>query len=383
MTIFNSLGSNYTFRFVLHALFTRNKKHYTNKLIEYLEKKYQGKAHLLYKARNAITVALHILRLPKNSFIAINGFTCYAVYEAIIKAGHKPYYLDIDEDLNFSARTLEQALLKNTPIRAVIIQNTLGIPCDIEKISALCKKYQCFLMEDLAHSAGTVYNNGQKAGTVGDCTILSFGMDKIIDSVSGGALIIRMKIPTYSYTLEKVPFKQQIKDRLYPLFTFLIRKSYFFLLGKIIHTILKNLCLLNTPMESLSEKSLPALPSWQCHLTYEQLTQLENNLQHRRTIATIYSEKINPFLQSKKIIGRIPQSTNLRFPAFTKRRENLIAYLRQNNVYISDIWYDDAPIQCPKAEKIAHRIINLPTHQALSEKQALHIALLINRWVTS
>lgn len=395
MTVFNSLGSNYTFQFVLDALFTKNKKQYADSLIEYLEKKYQGKALLLYKAREAITLALHMFRLPKDSYVAITGFTCYAVYEAIIKAGYIPYYLDIDDSLNFSSTTLEKAFIQNPSIKAIIIQNTLGIPCDIEKISALCKKYNCFLIEDLAHSVGAIYANGKKAGTIGDCTIFSFSMDKIVDAVSGGALIMRKKIAEYPYTLKPVLLKQQIKNRLYPLFTFLIRKTYSIKLGKLIHAVLKNFCLLSAPIESPSGNSLHSLPLWQCHLAYEQLAHLENNVKQRRTIATIYGAKINNSLQLRKATNRINKSINLRFPIFTEKKHSLIEYLKKYNIHISDTWYD-APIapkkymkktnythQCPRAEKIAEHIVNLPTHHVISEKQALVIALIINKWKKS
>lgn len=396
MTIFNSLGSNYTLHFALTALFRRNKKQYADQLTHYLEKNYQGKTILLYKGREAITLALRILRLPKNSLIAINGFTCYAVYQAIVNAGHIPVYLDIEKNsLNFSATTLEQTFLQNTSIKAVIIQNTLGYPCDIEKISALCKKNNCILIEDLSHSAGAIYKNAQSAGTVGDLTVLSFSMDKILDAVSGGALIIRKKITGYSYQLEKVAYMQQLKDHLYPLLTFFIRTTYSFGLGKILHAVLKNLSLMSVPMESLSEKLAHSLPPWQCHLAYQQMVRLENNIRHRKNITTIYSTHIDQSLQSKKIAATIRQSTNLRFPLFTLKRQNLISYLKNHGVNISDTWYN-APLapkkfmektnyahQCPIAEKVADRIINLPTHQAILEKHALYIALLINKWLTS
>lgn len=395
MTIFNSLGSNYTFRFVLDALFTKNKKQYADNLIEYLEKNYQGKTILLYKAREAITLVLSLFRLPKDSYVAINGFTCYTIYEAIIKAGYIPYYLDIEDDLNFSSTTLERAFVHNPSIKAVIIQNTLGIPCDIEKISALCKKNDCLLIEDLAHSVGTLYDNGKKAGTVGDCVILSFGMDKIIDTVSGGALIVRKKGFEYSFHLEKGAFTQQLKNRLYPLFTFLIRKMYSIGLGKLLHILLKNTRLLSSPLHSLAGKIFHTLPPWHCHFAHQQITQLGNDIRHRQSIAKIYGKKIDSSLQSKKITNRIHQSTNLRFPLFTEKKLDLITFLKKNNIHISDTWYD-APIapkkcmkktnynhQCPHAEKIADHIVNLPTHQSVSEKEALHIASLVNKWLTS
>lgn len=187
MSIFNSLGSNYDFNFVLKTLFARGED---SKLKSFLENKYPGKATLLYKGREAIELGLKSLNLPKGSFVAINGFTCFAVYDAIKKAGLNVEYLDIEKgDLNFSPESLQAALTKDSKIKAVIIQNTLGFPCDIDNISKICQENKLILIEDLAHSIGTRYENGQEAGTVGDMVILSFSQDKMIDAVSGGALI--------------------------------------------------------------------------------------------------------------------------------------------------------------------------------------------------
>lgn len=183
MSIFNSLGSNYDFNFVLKSLFSRG----NDDLKSFLENKYKGQVTLVYKGREAIELALG--NINKGSLVGINDFTCIAVYEAVKKAGMEVEYLDIDKgELNFSAETLKKAV----NVKAVIIQNTLGYPCDIEKIAQICKEKKIILIEDLAHSIGTRYENGEEAGMVGDFVVLSFSQDKIIDAVSGGALISRI-----------------------------------------------------------------------------------------------------------------------------------------------------------------------------------------------
>ena len=104
MTIFNSLGSNYNLKYVWQSLFSDGHDQ-NRKLVNFLEGKYNGKTILTYKGREAITLALKILNLPKESCVAINGFTCYAVYKAVNEAGFTPICLDLDEknsDLNFS-----------------------------------------------------------------------------------------------------------------------------------------------------------------------------------------------------------------------------------------------------------------------------------------
>lgn len=183
VSIFNSLGSNYDFNFVLKSLFSPG----NDDLKSFLENKYKGQVTLVYKGREAIELALG--NINKGSLVGINGFICFAVYEAIKKAGMEVEYLDIEKgELNFSAETLKKAV----NVKAVIVQNTLGYPCDIEKIAQICKEKKIILIEDLAHSIGTRYESGEEAGMVGDFVVLSFSQDKIIDAVSGGALISRI-----------------------------------------------------------------------------------------------------------------------------------------------------------------------------------------------
>ena len=388
MNIFNSLGSNYDFSFVLKSLSAFERYDLEN----FLESKYGGKAILLYKGREAIELALKLSKIPKASFVAINGFTCFAVYEAVKNAGLNLEYLDIDKgELNFSAEALEEAVEKNPKIKAVIIQNTLGYPCKMMEISKICKDKKLILIEDLAHSVGIKYSDGTEAGLIGDFVVLSFSQDKMIDGISGGALISRL--PVLSVHLEGVATKQQIIDRFYPLFTFLIRKTYPIYLGKILHEILKRLNFLSKPVESL-DSSLHNLPNWYCSLINTSFEALEENLNHRRQIANIYNENINPKVISKILADQINLSSNLRFQIFVNDRSKLIKYLSQHGLYVSDIWYD-APIapkkyldqtdykgQCPNAELAASAILNLPTHINVSEKDAEKISNFINQWLT-
>lgn len=390
MSIFNSLGSNYDLKFVLKSLFASDN---SSNLIKLLEEKYKGRAILLYKGREAIELALKLANLPKDSAIAVNGFTCFAVYKAVKDSGYSCELLDIEaSNLNFSPETFLSRIKQNPKIGAVIIQNTLGYPCNIEEIAKICKENDIVLVEDLAHSVGTIYKNGKEAGSIGDFVCLSFSQDKMIDAVSGGALIVRnKKYNLEKINLESVGIKYRITDKFYPLLTYAIRRSYSVGVGKIIHFVLKNLHLLSTPMSDL--KGIHSLPNTSCYLTQIELDRIGDNLKHRRKIAKIYADNINPIILFDKHVEQIRLSTNLRFPLKVKNRENLIKLLKRGSIYISDIWYD-APIapkkymtmtdyknNCPNSEKISSEILNLPTHRDVSEEDALRISEKVNLWI--
>ncbi len=395
MNIFNSLGSNYNFVFVLKSLFNFSQS--DPQLKKFLEEKYVGKAFLVYKGREAIELGLKILNLPKDSFVAINGFTCFAVYEAIKNAGLNVEYLDLEKgDLNFSAEELKKRWSQNPKIKVVIVQNTLGYPSNIGEISKICKEKSMTLIEDLAHCVGTKYSDDIEAGMVGDMVVLSFSQDKIIDGISGGALIVKNPQISINEQFTNLGFSIQLKDRFYPFFTFLIRNTYtLFGLGKLFHAVFKKINLLPKPVESITPQVLHKLPGFYCKLINSAFEELRENLNHRKTIASIYSQSINPKVMSPTLKDQINNSSNLRFPIFVNNRGDLIKYLKSHGIYISDTWYD-APIapkkylsltdykhSCPNSEDATSVILNLPTHRMVSTKDAINISQLINQWLKS
>lgn len=404
MSIFNSLGSNYDFKYVLKSLFSDGHDQ-KRKFINFLEAKYGGKTILTYKGREALILALKILNLPKESCVAINGFTCYAVYKAIETAGCTPICLDLDEknsDLNFSAETLERNLEENKNIKVVVIQNTLGYPCNIEKITQICTEKNLILIEDLAHCVGAKYlpanathqalqagSNSREAGIVGDFTALSFSQDKVIDAVSGGALIIRNKkyLKTQIPQFKKINGFQKIKDKLYPLLTFKIRKAYDFILGKVLHSVLKDFNLLSKPMQE-GLYDFYSLPNWYCNLALIKFNNLKQELNHRKEIAKIYAKNLNKKVLQKSIVEKINSSSNLRFSIFVENppggeasRGELIKFLKKQKIFISDIWYYSVAPECPNAVAISHKILNLPTHINITKRDALRISEKINEWL--
>ena len=97
--LFNSLGSNYSFSFAWKAFMLAilpSGKQSLTVLKNGLEKEFNGKAFFFHKGRDAITYALKLLKLPENSKVITQGFTCYAIEEGIREAQCEPVYADID-----------------------------------------------------------------------------------------------------------------------------------------------------------------------------------------------------------------------------------------------------------------------------------------------
>jgi CDP-6-deoxy-D-xylo-4-hexulose-3-dehydrase len=104
----------------------------------------------------------------------------------IIQYGAIPVFVDIDSDtLNIDATRLESAISSKT--KAIMIAHTLGNPFNLELVTAVCKKYNLWLVEDCCDALGSKYN-GQLVGTFGDIGTLSFYPAHHITMGEGGAV---------------------------------------------------------------------------------------------------------------------------------------------------------------------------------------------------
>lgn len=382
--IFNSVGSNYTYGFAFRMLFAFSDKQ--DQLISYLNNRYKGETKLFYKGREAITYALKTCGFPKGKKVVICGYTCAVVPTAVKNAGLTPIYVDISgESLDFSFETFKNIVDDNQDICAVIIQNTLGFTHDITLFEKYCKEKGIILIEDLAHSVGAKYPDGRETGTVGDFTVLSFSQDKVLDAVSGGALVTRTeKIVDVKVQYENVSVRMQIRDRLYPLRTCKIRSTYGFGIGKFLHFILKKMNALSLPVYSLDNK-IQKLPKWYASLILHRFGTLDRDIARRREIALMYLNSLEGYIHKGVTKDDIYRSTSVRVPILVDNQYELIKAFEKEGIHLSDIWYD-VPVSpkrywnlfsnentCVVSKNISQRMFNLPTHMTLSNRDVERI----------
>ncbi len=104
----------------------------------------------------------------------------------IIQYGAIPVFVDIDLNThNIDADKIEEAISEKT--KAIMLAHSLGNPFNLEKVVALCKKYNLWLIEDCCDALGSTYN-GQLVGTFGDISTLSFYPAHHITMGEGGAV---------------------------------------------------------------------------------------------------------------------------------------------------------------------------------------------------
>lgn len=143
----------------------------------------------------ALHLALIILGVKQDEEVICQSFTFSASANPITYVGAKPVFIDSEpETWNMCPEALEEALkdriAKGKKPKAIIVVHLYGMPAKLDEITAVAAKYEIPLVEDAAEALGSTYK-GQKCGTFGEMSVLSFNGNKIITTSGGGALVCR------------------------------------------------------------------------------------------------------------------------------------------------------------------------------------------------
>lgn len=104
----------------------------------------------------------------------------------ILQFGAVPVFVDVDlATHNVDVSLIEAAITPKT--KAIMLAHSLGNPFNLEVVTALCKQYKLWLVEDCCDALGSTYQ-GQLVGTFGDIATLSFYPAHHITMGEGGAV---------------------------------------------------------------------------------------------------------------------------------------------------------------------------------------------------
>lgn len=141
----------------------------------------------------AIHLALKAAGIKKNEKVFCSTFTFSATVNPIIYEGAIPVFIESDEKTwNMCPEALEKAFIQFPEVKIVVLVHLYGLSADMDKILAICKKYNAVLIEDAAESLGSLYK-GKQTGTFGEYGIFSFNGNKIITTSGGGILVSNNK----------------------------------------------------------------------------------------------------------------------------------------------------------------------------------------------
>ena len=107
----------------------------------------------------------------------------------ILQFGAVPVFVDVDRVThNIDASKIEAAIGPRT--KAIMLAHSLGNPFNLDVVTALCKKYNLWLVEDCCDALGSTYRS-QMVGTFGDIATLSFYPAHHITMGEGGAVFTK------------------------------------------------------------------------------------------------------------------------------------------------------------------------------------------------
>ena len=389
------------------------KKWKKGEAIEELENKFKNYLGVEYafsfaSGRAGLLAILKALDLKNGDEIITQAYTTVAVPNAIIWAGAKPVYVDIDEEtFNMDPQKLEEKITPRT--KAIIIQHTFGLPGKIKEILEIARDKNIFIIEDCAHSLGAEYF-GKKTGVFGDAAFFSFGRDKIISSVFGGMVVVKNteiaeKIEKIYKDLPHPSVKWIFQQLFHPVAFAVILPIYYFLkLGQILlflfqKTGLLSRAYLKTEKEGkMPENFLQKLPNASAILAIAQFDKLEKFNKHRIKIANFYSQNLKDKRRhvdvspSDRSVGLkyklpfVPENSKhifLYYTIQTPRRDEILNLAKKNKIILGN-WFSGAvgPEKvnleavgykignCPISEKVGKRSLNLPTHPGITLKDA-------------
>lgn len=139
------------------------------------------------------TAGLHIavaaLELGENAEGITTPNTFLASSNCMVYNNVKPVFADINPvSYNIEPTEIEKHITDKT--RLLIPVHFAGLPCEMDRISAIAKKHNLYVIEDAAHAIGSQYADGSYVGNCkySDMTVFSFHPVKTITTGEGGAV---------------------------------------------------------------------------------------------------------------------------------------------------------------------------------------------------
>ena len=319
---------------------------------------YVGVNHCITTANgsDSIFLALIALGIGAGDEVITSPFTYVATAEMIKQVGATPVFVDIDDDtFNIDSNKIESKINKNT--KAIMPVSIFGQCADFKKILSVAEKYQLFVIEDGAQSFGASLDN-RKSCSFGNIGCTSFFPTKPLGCYGdGGAVFTNDK--SIDYLLRSLKNHGQTS------------KNVFTHLG------------VNSRLDSI-----------QAAVLLEKIQIFNQEIELRQSNANRYSKLLSFDEQTLQIPKVIKNGSSVwaQYTIKIDNRDKIITSLKREKVPYS-IYYDKplyhyspyleakGKADCPITEKVCTRVLSLPIHPWLTEKEqqkivdAIHSAI--------
>jgi perosamine synthetase len=299
------------------------------------------------------TAALHLalsLFDIKNKEVILPSLSFVSTAHAILYNGGIPKFVDVDPDtLNIDPNLIEDKITKKTKL--ILPVHFGGIPCNLDSISSLCKKFNLNLVEDAAHAVGSTFDN-KKIGSHGDAVCFSFHPVKNLSMPTGGAITLNFKNTGES--------SQKLKSRRWCGITGRSGSNY--------------------DVDELGWNYY--MNEFSASIGIVQLGKLNQLNKKRQNIAKRYSKEL-------KIEHKMPYSLNSSYHLYWILIENRNKFMKEMQNFgietgihykpITEMSFYKKNTKLPVTTKAGKMIVSLPIHANLSEDDVSYIVKSVNR----
>jgi perosamine synthetase len=349
-------------------------------------KEYFGVKHvyLVSSGKTALAVILSALKKLRNrSHVIIPAYTCYSVPSAIMKAGLKIRLCDINPDtLDYDYEMLDKIV--DDDVLGIVSTHLFGIPSEVSELKKKYGNRGIFIIEDAAQAMGGI-SQRKKLGTLGDAGFFSLGRGKNITAGTGGIILtssddLADAINDIFQCLKEEPHVEYVKNIIQVFFQqlFIHPNLYWFPFQLPFLKIGETIYCTDFSMYRLSNFKIGLMHQWR--------SRLERFNDKRSRTGNYYANNI---MKSENIRIHSGAYPYLRFPVYLGCSEEKarickeyswlgISPMYPDSVnHIEEIKDDFSGSVYPGADYVVRRLITLPTHCFLNERDKSSIASIL------
>lgn len=384
----------------MHSI--RKKEMLFNKLFEEIVNSRYSSS--FWKARVALYAILKSLGVGDSDEVILPGYTCVMDVNPIKYLKAKPVYVDIEpQTFNMNVSMLEEKITPKTKV--IIAQHTYGYPCDMGSILEIADRRGIPVVEDCCLAIGSKYK-GKMTSTFGKAAYFSFQWNKPFTTGLGGMVVTNERVLTENIKslCEKqlcMPSRKEIfmlaaqlivyRAFIYPHTTALAQSIFRWLTKKGIVVGSSSTCEYEPVM---AEDFFKGMSSVQARSGIRQLKKLRKNIEHRKQISELYDDLLSKKgWQPREYDKAVYEPVMVRYPVRIKEKNKALQEAAGAGIELGSWFecplhpietpleaYDYKPGMCPKAEKAANEVVNLPVHPRVSEKTAKKTVDFITRF---
>ena len=380
--ISNQLGPNFTVKTAWQAFC--NIRFLNNNKDLGFSRDFQTENYQLFNAaRTALREIAKIV--PTDKKIGIPAVCCAVMATPFLAEGLEIEWIDCDER---GLMDLEDFAKKADNIGIILVPHTFGLQVNMQKVSEIAKSREIFVIEDGAHFFAPI-------SEYADAKILSFGREKDVSCVSGGALLWNEN-SKYAENFAGISLPPASKiwtlKHLWQPLILAISLSFWFQGGRYFAGFWSKLKLFPravTPAEKCGTEDFPrtTMPRAIQEVLRQSLFRRELDLAHRQKIAEKWQLVLPKLFPKAEII--IPDNF-FRVILINVNRDEIKKRARSLGFDLNE--WDGEPISpagvnlakfgykkgdCPNTEKFMQNYITFPTNVRVSEEnlEAFRVSL--------